>query len=413
MKYLPRALTASIHRAMKTFPAVLVTGARQSGKTTLLRHEFGKSHRYVSLERPDVRARASSDPVAFLAENPSPIILDEIQYAPDLLHYVKDRIDEDRRPGRWLLTGSQSFPLMRGIRQTLAGRVAALTLDSLGTFETGGARPPVSIDAVLERVFEDSSTAGPRRRKSESLPDLPRWLLRGGYPEPCLHKRVDREIWFSSYVQTYLERDVRDLIRVGDLGAFSRFVALAASRTGGLLNLAEMGREAGVTGPTAKQWLSVLQASQVVHLLPPYHRNFGKRIRKSPKLYFLDPGLASFLLGLHTREALLQGPALGALVETAVAGEWLKMFRSLGLPPTLTFWRSSGGEEVDIVFEHGARLHGIEVKATATPTPRHADTLARWLQLAGKRARGVLACRIDAPVTLSPGIRAVPWHLAW
>jgi predicted AAA+ superfamily ATPase len=224
---------------------------------------------------------------------------------------------------------------------------------------------------------------------------------------------VDREIWFASYVQTYLERDVRDLLRVGDLGAFGRFVDLAATRTGGLLNLAEMGAEAGVTAPTAKQWLSVLEASHVVHLLPPFHKNLGKRIRKSPKLHFVDPGLASFLLGLHSREALMQGPALGALVETAVVGEWLKAFRSLGLPPPISFWRSSGGDEVDVVIEHGGRLYGVEVKATATPTPHHAAALARWLDLAGPKARGVLACRVAAPLALRPGIRAVPWHLAW
>jgi len=413
MAYVPRALAATSRRAMATFPAVLVTGARQCGKTTFLRHEFGKTHRYVSLERPDVRARAAADPVGFLDDHPAPVILDEIQYAPDLLHYVKERIDEDRRPGRWLLSGSQSFTLMRGIRQTLAGRVAVLTLDPLATFEAEGTKPPASLDALLDKVFGEGAASRRKRRTAPRRPDLAGWLLRGGYPEPRVDSKVDRQIWFASYVQTYLERDVRDLMRVGDLGGFGRFVALAATRTGSLLNMAEVGREAGVTGPTAKQWLSVLQASHVVHLLPPFHRNLGKRIRKSPKLHFIDPGLASFLLGLHSRDALMQGPALGALVETAVVGEWLKAFRTLGLPASIHFWRSSAGEEVDVVIEHQGRLYGIEVKATATPTPRHADALARWIALAGPKARGVMACRVDAPMSLRPGIRAVPWHLAW
>jgi hypothetical protein len=413
MLYVPRALGRTLRRAIRTFPAALLTGARQSGKTTFLRHELAETHRYVSLERPDVRLRASADPIAFLGENPPPVILDEIQSLPTLLHYVKERIDEDRRPGQWVLSGSQSFALMRGIRQTLAGRIAILTLDPLSALEASGAKPQPSLDAVLARVF--GKPTAPRRPAGPAAKrvDLADWLLRGGYPEPRIHPKVDREIWFASYVQTYLERDVRDLLRVGDLAGFGRFVALAATRTGNLLNVNELAREAGVSGPTAKKWLSVLQASHVVHLLTPYHRNLGKRIRKSPKLCFVDPGLATFLLGLHSRDALLHGTSLGPLVETAVVGEWLKAFRNFGLPPAIHFWRSSAGEEVDLVMEHEGRLYGIEVKATATPTPHHAEALARFISRAGPTARGVLACRVEAPVALRPGIRAVPWHLAW
>jgi predicted AAA+ superfamily ATPase len=177
--------------------------------------------------------------------------------------------------------------------------------------------------------------------------------------------------------------------------------------------MAELGREAGVTGPTAGKWLSILEASQVVYLLRPHHRNFGKRIRKSPKLYLLDVGLATFLLGLRSREAVLQGPSLGPLVETAVVSEWVKLFRNEGLEPPIYYWRSSGGKEVDLVIEFEGRLHGIEIKATATPTPRHADGVAGWAELAGRDAGAVLACRIDRSTGLRPGIRAVPWHLAW
>jgi predicted AAA+ superfamily ATPase len=225
-----------------------------------------------------------------------------------------------------------------------------------------------------------------------------------------LNPAVDRQLWLSGYTQTYLERDVRTLTQVGDLGAFQRFLALVASRTGTLVNLAELGREIGVTAPTARPWLSVLEASEVVFLLPAFHRNYGKRIRKSPKLYFLDPGLASFLMGLHDREAILHGPAMGSLTETAVVAEWVKAFRSRGERPGLWFWRSAE-QEVDIVIERGARLYGLEVKATATPTPGHASSLHRWLELSG--GRGALACRVPSPRTLRPGIRAVPWHLSW
>jgi hypothetical protein len=241
--------------------------------------------------------------------------------------------------------------------------------------------------------------------------DLADGILRGTYPEPRLRTEVDRQFWLSSYTQTYLERDVRDLTQVGDLVAFQQFLRLAASRTGTLVSYAELGREVGVTAPTAKRWLSVLQASQIVHLVPPYHRNLGKRVRKSPKLYFLDVGLASYLMGLHDREAILHGPAFGALVETAVVSEWIKAFRTRGEQPAIAFWRSSAGQEVDIVIERGGSVYGIEVKATATPAPGHAASLAGWLELSG--ARGALVCRVPSPRALRPGIRAVPWHLAW
>ena len=413
MSYVPRHLTVTLRRAMSTFPVVLLTGARQTGKTTLLRHEFGGTHRYTSLERPEIRLRADADPVAFLNENPPPVILDEIQYVPGLLPYIKDRVDEDRTPGAWLITGSQGFGLMRGVSESLAGRVAILTLAPMAVGEGRGPPQPASLDDLLERVFGDSPGARsevPERHEAPEETDLADWLLRGGYPEPRLNPAVDRQLWLSGYTQTYLERDVRGLTQVGDLGTFQRFLSLVASRTGTLVNLAELGREVGVTAPTARRWLSVLEASEVVFLLPAFHRNYGKRIRKSPKLYFLDPGLASFLMGLHDREAVLHGPAIGSLMETAVVGEWVKAFRSRGERPELWFWRSPE-DEVDIVIERGARLYGLEVKATATPTPGHASSLNRWLKLSG--GRGALACRVPSPRALRPDIRAVPWHLAW
>lgn len=408
MRYVPRTLTSTIRRAMATFPAVLVTGARQTGKTTLLRREFGKSHAFLSLERPDVRSRAAADPVAFLGETGRPLILDEIQQAPALLHYLKEMIDEDRVPGRFLMTGSQSFALMQGITQTLSGRIAVLTLDPLSMGEALERRPSQDVDVLVRRVF-----TGKARRKGQDPVDLADWLLRGGYPEVRVHPEVDRRIWLSSYVQTYLERDVRDLAQVADLGTFERFLLMVGARTGSILNMSEVGREIGVSTPTIKRWLSVLETSQIIYLLPPYHRNFGKRIRRNPKLYLLDPGLATFILGLHDREAVLQGPSLGALMETAAIGEWIKAFRQQGEPPRIFYWQSSTAAEVDLVIERGGDLFGIEVKATATPTPRHGEGLARWLELAGPSARGALACRVDAPRALRPGIRAVPWHLAW
>jgi predicted AAA+ superfamily ATPase len=411
MHYVPRILAQTIRRAMSTFPAVLVTGARQTGKTTLLRTEFGDTYHYLSLERPDVRARALADPVAFLDEAGAPLILDEIQYAPTLLHYIKDRIDMDRSPGRWLMTGSQSFALMHGVSQTLSGRVAVLTLDPLSTAEALEQPPAPGLEAVLARVFDGQSASVPAN--TVRAVDFADWLLRGSFPEPRVNRQVDRQLWWASYVQTYLERDVRDLAQVADLGAFGRFLMLVGAHTGRIINMTDLGREVGVSGPTVKRWLSVLETSQIVYLLQPYYRNFGKRIRKSPKLYLLDPGLATFLLGLHTPEAVLQGPSLGALAETAVVGEWVKACHQMGEQPLLYYWQLSTGAEVDLIIDRGGMLYGIEVKATATPTPRHADGLARWLELTGPGARGALACRVEQPQALRPGIRAIPWHLAW
>jgi hypothetical protein len=408
MEYHPRSLAQVIRRALETFPAVLVTGARQTGKTSLLRNEF-PGHRYVSLDQPDVRLRARADPAGFLLDHPAPLVLDELQHVPELLPYLKVRIDEDRSPGRLLLTGSQKLQLMRGVSESLAGRVAVLELDPLSVRELAPGRASEPLDGLLERVFGDGPSPDPGAVGQE----LADWLLRGGYPEPRLNPAVDRRLWFSSYVQTYLERDIRDLVQVADLNAYGRFLALVAARSGGLLNAAELGREVGVTAPTIQRWLSVLETTHVLHLLPPFHRNLGKRLRKAPKLHLLDCGLLSYLLGLQTAEQILQGPSLGALAESAVVAEWLKAFRQAGERVSFSHWRSAAGDEVDLVFERGDRIYAVEVKATASPTPHHAEGLRRFLALAGPTARGVLACRVERPVHLLPGIRAVPWHLAW
>ena len=400
MPYVPRALAATLRRAMRTFPAVLVTGPRQTGKTTLLREEFGDSHRYVSLERPDVRDVARDDSIGFLADAGERVILDEIQYAPELLHYIKDDIDAHRQPGRWLLTGSQDFALMRGVSQTLAGRIAVLHLDPLAVSEVLGAAAPTSLGDLLAGLCTDPGSDVPQL-------DLADWLHRGAWPEPRLNPEVDRDLWMQSYIQTYLERDLRNMERVSDLETFRAFFSLVCASTGQVLNLARLGRDAGVSAPTARRWLNLLVTSRLVVLLPPYHRNFGKRIRKSPKLHVIDPGLASWMLGYRTTDAILNGPALGALTESAVVAELTKIGHHGGGAARLHHWDGLPAE-VDIVAEVDGRLYGIEVKATRTPTALHADNLARWCELTG--AQGILACRTDRARPLGRGIRAAPWH---
>lgn len=400
-----RTLAGALLRAVETMPAALVTGPRQSGKTTLLRTMFGATHRYVSLEAPHVRERAMADPVGFLADHPAPVIFDEIQQVPSLLSYLQVAIDEDRRPGRWLLSGSQSFPLLEGASQSLAGRVAILHLLPLSWSEIRGeARAEDTVETVLDSLFSAAPAEG------RPPVTLSHWLLRGGYPELWRNPKLDRELWIGSYLQTYLERDVRSVLGVRDLGTFQTFLRLSATRSGQILNLADLARDVGVSPPTVREWLSVLEASHQILLLRPHFENLGKRLIKSPKLYWLDAGVAAFLLGLAA-DRVLTGPLSGALFESAIVAELVKLFSHRGRAPRLWYWRSRDGWEVDLLVEHRGLLHPIEIKATATPRPQHVDNVVRWRELAGPAAGpGLLVCGTDDASSLVPGVRVLPWH---
>jgi predicted AAA+ superfamily ATPase len=373
----------TVRKAIRAFPGIVITGPRQSGKTTFLREEFGAKFRYVSLEDPDQRAVALTDPRSFLKQNCPPVILDEIQHTPDLLSYIKTIIDADRKPGQWILTGSQNFPLMEGVTQSLAGRAAVLQLHGLSAEEL------------------------PR----EDWRDTPSEILSGSFPEPRLSPRIDLRLWMGSYLQTYLERDVRQLTQVGDLVSFERFTRLCAARSSGLLNIAELARDGAISVTTARRWLSVLEASGQFIRLPPYARSKTKRMVKSPKVYAVDTGLAAFLTGHRDEDVLWHGPLKGALFETLVLGEIFKYFHNAGDSPSITFWRSSDGREVDFVLEAAGKAHGIEVKANASPVPRMADFLIAWRKLLGDEAgKTVVVCDCAERQPLAPDVEAIPWR---
>ena len=351
----------------------MVTGPRQAGKTTLCRFVCGKTHRFVTLEDPDVRMHAKEDPRSFLEAYEPPIVIDEIQYVPELLSYIKTAIDARRKAGQWVITGSQNFTLMHGVVQSLAGRAAILSLlpFSYAERENHGA-VSASVSALL-RTLSARQTVQNKGTISESI-------LWGSYPEIASRRSVDRKLWCGSYISTYLERDVRTITQVGDLHQFERFLRLCAIRTGQIFHLSDVARDVGVSVPTAKRWLSLLETSYQIYLLYPYYRNIGKRLVKSPKLYFNDTALASYLLGIHDTETLMKSPHFGNLFETFIITDFWKRFLHHGEAPSLYYLRTRDGLEIDLVIEEGQKLHLFEVKSAATIMPAHAASLRKARQ---------------------------------
>ncbi len=391
-----------LQRVTREFPAVVLVGPRQSGKTALLKHLFGESHRYASLDLPDVRAAALADPRGFLKAYPAPVIFDEIQYAPELLPYVKEQIDSNRdRRGQYLLSGSQNLMVLERVTESLAGRAAVLRLLPLSCREATG-RPQAPL--AWERPAETS------RPVEMAYSELWRTFLRGGYPELVAGPPRDFSLWHAGYVQTYLERDVRSLRQIGDLTLFQSFLRAMAIRSGQLLNVTEVSRDLGVAVNTVKKWLSVLEATFQVMLVRPYFANVGKRLVKSPKVYFLDVGTLCYLVGLKDPEHAASGPMAGAIFETAVVSEIVKTLVHRGEEPQVYFWRTSSGTEVDIVVQSGGRLVPIEVKLSATPRPEMAAGVNRFREDFGPQAAaGYVVHPGEVSLPLGPEVSALPF----
>lgn len=361
---------------------LVLTGARQTGKTATLRRLF-PGHHFVSLDLPTEAEQADKDPAAFLARHPRPVIIDEVQYAPSLFRHIKTVVDGDRRRnGRFLLTGSQKFTLMKGVAESLAGRADIIEIETLSLREIRGARLVTPLDAAI---------------------------LRGGFPELHANPDIDTAAFYNSYLATYLERDVRSLTNVGSLRDFERFLRACALRSANLLNKADLARDIGIAPSTANQWLSVLEASGQIVLLEPWFSNRTKSIVKSPKLYLSDTGVLCALLNLRTVRELRQSPSAGAIWETFVFAQLRHRERRAGRSGRVYFWRDRT-REVDFLVEAGGRLELFEAKWSEIPTVRDAVNLAFVRDVLGPKAvsKAAIVCRADHPWPLAPGLHALP-----
>lgn len=390
-----RVLETYLVRDAKLYPVVTVTGPRQSGKTTLTTSCF-PDYKYVSLEETDNRELARHDPRGFLARYGRNVIIDEAQRVPDLVSYIQTKIDQDKIPGQYILTGSQNFLLMEQISQTLAGRCAILHLLPFSRAELELQNSPEP--DLPERLFSNQQTG------------LDCWTaIRTGF-YPRIHDRhIPPEIWLADYIRTYIERDVRQLVNIGDLETFERFLKLCAGRSGQLLNYSALASDCGIAVDTAKRWISILKTSFIVFLLPPYHRNFNKRIIKSPKLYFHDTGLACHLLGIRNDDQLFSHPARGALFENYIMAEIMKAYIHHRREPPLYFWRDQTGHELDALIEEAGTLYPLEIKSGATVNPSMMDDLKWWNHLTGNPATNAMLIYGGNQCSTYRDINIRPW----
>ena len=402
--YINRTLEGFFGAAGRQFPVLLVSGARQVGKTTFLKYMNQGEREYVTLDDPLVLDLARNDPALFMQRFEPPLIIDEIQYAPELLPYIKMAVDENRKPGMFWLTGSQQFHLMKGVSESLAGRVAVINLLGFSRREMmqrgRDADPFLPLPADLRARCQDSGPLG--------LKALYHLIWRGSFPAIATDAAMDRELFYSSYVQTYLQRDIRDLARVGDEMAFLRFLRAAAARSGQMLNMADMARDAGVAPNTAKSWLSILQASGIIYLLAPYSTNITKRLLKTPKLYFLDTGLCTYLTGWSSPETLEAGAMSGAVLETWIMAELLKSYCHNGRQPPFFYYRDKDRKEIDLLILRDDTIYPLEFKKTASADKKDIRHFSALNRLGKEIGPGGVISLVRKLMPLTGDIMAIP-----
>jgi predicted AAA+ superfamily ATPase len=353
-----------IKQVSRTFPALLLTGARQVGKTTLLKHIKEEERRYICLDDPEIREMAVNEPALFLQKFPPPLFIDEIQYAPQIFPYLKLYIDNSDLNGLFWLSGSQQFSLMKNVTESLAGRIAILNLFGLSQAELAGSENRMKLFIPERKALEQRQSDN----NEVDISQLYKKIFQGQMPRLHTDEAPEHSTYYSSYIQTYIQRDVRKLVNIGNEMSFYRFLRAAAARTGQILNKSELARDAGISPKTAESWMSILRASGIVFLLEPYYRNITKRLIKSPKLYFLDTGLCCYLTGWNNWETLEAGALSGAILETWVISEIIKNYSNNGAQANFYYLRTKDGSEIDLMIDLNGRMYPLEIKKTAQPT---------------------------------------------
>lgn len=397
-----RTLHDTIIKTSQTFPALMLTGPRQVGKTTLLEMCAEEERSYVSLDDYDARYLAKTDPALFLEINPFPLIIDEIQYAPELFSQLKIMIDRHKQNGMYWLTGSQRFSLMNQVSDSLAGRIGILELNGLSQSEIENknqhSKPFIpALDLIKKPLLDDVKTTDGLYQRI--------WM--GSFPRLYSTDTPDRDLFYKSYIQTYIQRDVKDLLSIADDSIFYRFISLLAARTAQILNLTDLARDTGIDTKTAKSWLSILETSGLVYILRPYHTNLSKRLVKTPKLYFLDTGLCSYLTRWPTPESLENGIMSGAMLETYLISEILKSYWYNGKEAFVYYYRDLEQREIDLIIDEGGKLFPIEFKRSATPSLTNIKNFAALNQLGIEIGLGAIVCLTQKPIPLSREILAL------